>query len=140
MSDGAPRYGGYEPPHQPSWGQPPAAPPDHPLASTAMVLGIIGVAGGLLCWLPLLVAPVAWFQGHRALKEIDGSKGTLSGRSEAKAGVVLGAIGTALLVLALLAVALFVAILVWAGEVFSDGAQTYDTTLYQPFLALAATA
>ena len=55
----------------------------------------------LLCLLPLFVAPFAWFYGHRVITEVDASNGTLGGRSEGKAGLILGIIGTVLLILAL---------------------------------------
>jgi len=84
---------GYPPPGQP---QPPGGYgpyaygpvvyqwPKHPSAVTAMVLGIVAVAGGAMCYLPLLAAPFAWWQGHKVMQEIDASGGQLSGRSEAK--------------------------------------------------------
>jgi hypothetical protein len=99
-----PGWGSAQPP--PFYGYPPVpgylyAPPKHPSAMTAMVLGIVGVAGGLMCFLPLFVAPFAWFYGHRVITEVDASNGTLGGRSEAKAGLILGIVGTVLLILAL---------------------------------------
>lgn len=93
----------------PGYGYPyPVAPPAHSSATTAMVLGIVAVAGGFLCWLPLLLAPFAWFTGAKAVKEIDASQGMQSGRGEATAGKVLGIIGTALLALAVVAVTTFI--------------------------------
>lgn len=35
-------------------------PPDHPKATTAMVLGIVALAGGMICYLPFFLAPFAW--------------------------------------------------------------------------------
>ena len=118
MSDSTPRPGeptGHE--HQPNWGSayppPPGAaypppayypygpPPKHPNATTAMVLGIVAVAGGVLCYLPLLIAPFAWFTGSKAVRDIDESRGAQGGRGEAMAGKVLGIVGTALLALAI---------------------------------------
>jgi len=120
MSDSTPGPGdptGHE--HQPNWGSayppPPGAgaaypppayypygpPPKHPNATTAMVLGIVAVAGGVLCYLPLLMAPFAWFTGSKAVRDIDESRGALGGRGEAMAGKVLGIVGTALLALAI---------------------------------------
>jgi hypothetical protein len=103
--------------HQPNWGTayppPPGAaypppayypygpPPKHPNATTAMVLGIVAVAGGVLCYLPLLIAPFAWFTGSKAVRDIDESRGAQGGRGEAMAGKVLGIVGTALLALAI---------------------------------------
>ena len=73
----------------------PAAPQDHPKASTSMVLGILGL---VMCQ---IAAPFAWSIGKRTLAEIDASGGRLGGRSQAQAGYILGIIGTALLGLAL---------------------------------------
>jgi hypothetical protein len=91
-----PPYG--QPPYgQPPYGQAPMAyAPDHPKATTALVLGILGV---LVCG---LVAPFAWRIGKRTVNEIDASHGQLGGRGTAQAGYVLGIIGTALLLLGLL--------------------------------------
>ncbi len=93
---------------------PPPMLPKHQSATTAMVLGIISVAGGLLCYLPILAAPFAWVMGGRAVKEIDASGGTLGGRGEAMAGRVLGIIGTVLLILGIIAVIAIIVIVVVA--------------------------
>ena len=96
---GQPAYG------QPAYGQQPMGyAPDHPRATTALVLGILGL---VVCG---LVAPFAWRIGKRTLDEIDGSHGQLGGRGTAQAGYVLGIIGTALLLLGLLAGLLFMAL------------------------------
>ena len=100
------------PPRPVGWGAPlpppPLSPPDHPRASTALILGIIGLAGGAL-YLPLLISPVALLMGRRAMREIDASEGALGGRGNAKAGFILGVIGTALLALLLVIAVGFVA-------------------------------
>jgi hypothetical protein len=88
--------------------QPWATPPKHRHASTAMVLGIVSLVGGFLCWLPLVMAPFAWVTGGRALREIEASQGTQSGQGEALAGKVLGIIGTVLLALSIALIVLFV--------------------------------
>jgi hypothetical protein len=128
MSDSKPPPGGAPgPEQQPHWGEayppPPGGghpgypppgyypygpPPKHPNATTAMVLGIVAVAGGVICYLPLLIAPFAWFTGSKAVRDIDESGGAQGGRGEAVAGKVLGIIGTALLALALAAIVLLV--------------------------------
>ena len=88
---------------QPGYGQQPMGyAPDHPRATTALVLGILGL---VVCG---LVAPFAWRIGRRTLDEIDGSQGRLGGRGTAQAGYVLGIVGTALLLLGLLAGLLFI--------------------------------
>jgi hypothetical protein len=93
---GQPEYG------QPEYGQPQGSPPvgyapDHPKATTSMVLGILGI---VLCG---LIAPFAWRIGKRTMNEIDASNGQLGGRGTAQAGYIMGIIGTVLLALAVLA-------------------------------------
>lgn len=112
-------------PQQPAYGYPqqgygyPGYPvytkPDHPQASTALIVGIIGLAGGLtFCGVPLLASPFAWAIGQRAKNEIDREPDRWGGRSHANTGMILGIIGTALLALAL--IGLFVVVLVAAND------------------------
>ena len=88
----------YSQPGQPQPGYPTQGPmqyaPDHPQATTALVLGIVGivVCAGLL-------SPVAWWIGKKAVDEIDASQGRLGGRGAAQAGFILGIIGTCILAL-----------------------------------------
>ena len=84
--------------------------PNHPQATTALVLGLVGLIGGCLCGLPLLVAPFAWAIGARARREIAASHGQLGGAGNAQAGFVMGIIGTVLLVLAVIGVVLLVVV------------------------------
>jgi hypothetical protein len=79
--------------------------PDHPRATTAMVLGILGV---VLCQ---VLAPFAWVIGKQAMSEIDAAHGRLGGRGAAQAGYILGIVGTVLLGLAVLYL-VFVVVLV----------------------------
>ncbi len=111
-------------PAQPHPGQPyPAQPypgqpygyrrPDHPKATTALVLGLVAVVGAVaFAGLTLVVSPFAWVVGHRARREIRASGGYYGGESNATAGMVLGIIGTILLVLGILAVIALIAIFV----------------------------
>jgi hypothetical protein len=79
--------------------------PQHPSATTAMVLGIVSLAGLLFTvGITLLLAPAAWVVGARAVREIDASPGRYAGRDRAQAGKVMGIIGTVLLALGILAV------------------------------------
>ena len=74
----------------PSGARPPdgyPVPPDHPRATTILVLGGLGLG------------PFAWVMGRRALKEIDSSGGSIGGRRKVWMGYVCGIIATALLVL-----------------------------------------
>jgi hypothetical protein len=87
---------GQQPPYVPQPGQPAGYAPDHPKATTALVLGILGI---VICG---IIAPFAWRIGKQTLDEIDASNGQLGGRGSAQAGYVLGIIGTVLLGLGLL--------------------------------------
>ena len=65
--------------------------PDHPKATTVLVLGILGI---VLCG---LIAPFAWVMGNQVIREIDASGGTMGGRANANAGRICGMIGTILI-------------------------------------------
>ena len=91
------------PPPQPPYGPPnPYAPgfgpmvPDHPQATTVLILGILGL---VLC---SVLSPFAWVMGNRVVREIDASAGRLGGRSLANAGRICGIIGTVLIAVVLL--------------------------------------
>ena len=129
---GQPNYGG-----QPGYGQAPygapaayAGPGGAPDsgATTAMVLGIIGLAGGFFCGLPIVLSPFALFVGLAAKKRIDASAGALTGRGNAQAGFILGIIGTVLLILSILAITIIVIIGVSGGF---DDPSGYDS--YEPY-------
>ncbi len=90
-----------------------ASAPSHPQSTLSMILGIVGLVGALMfCGLPLVVSPFAWALGRNALKEIAASGGGLRGESEARAGMVMGIIGTALLALAVLVLVGFAVVLI----------------------------
>ncbi len=82
-----------------------AAVPDHPQATTVLVLGIASVFVGV-------VGPVAWIMGSRVKKEIEASNGRLGGLQNVTIGWILGIIMSVLLILGLLAfVVLFAVVL-----------------------------
>ncbi len=110
-------YGQQQPYGHPGYGQPGYSwtpkPPEHPSATTAMVLGLIGLVGILVCGgLTLVVSPFAWAVGSRAVREIDANPAAYSGREMASAGRVMGIVGTGLLALGVLAVIAFFALVV----------------------------
>ena len=90
-----PGYGGY------GYGY--APPAKHPEAASALTWGLVALIGGMVCYLPIVVAPYAWVKGRRVVREIDANPMPQGGRSEAHTGMVLGIIGTVLLALGLLA-------------------------------------
>ncbi len=112
---------GYQPGSPPAPGQPApyvpttpyggyaVRPPDHPRATLALVLGLVGVVGAFIfCGVPLLVSPFAWAVGHSALKDIRASQGRIGGESQARTGMILGIVGTALLILAVVVLILII--------------------------------
>ena len=94
-----PPYGA--PQYLPAYG--PVA-PDHPQATTVLILGILGL---LVCG---AIAPFAWVMGNRVVGEIDASNGAMGGRGNAQAGRVCGIVGSVLLGLALVFLLLLVVI------------------------------
>lgn len=65
-------------------------------AVTALVLGILGV---VCCG---LLAPIAWYLGNQEMKAIREGRSPAAGEGISKAAVILGIIGTVLLVLSVL--------------------------------------
>jgi hypothetical protein len=116
-----PSYPQAYPPQYPPPGYPAQAPvqyaPDHPKATTSLVIGILGV---VLCQ---ILGPFAWSMGKKTLDEIDASQGRLGGRGAAQAGYVLGIVGTVLLALSVLLIAIYVVfmIAVVGGGMFMGG-------------------
>ena len=101
-----PAYGQAPPPGAyPPQGQVQYA-PDHPKATTSLVLGILAL---VLCQ---VLGPFAWSMGKKTLNEIDASQGRVGGRGAAQAGYILGIVATVLLVLGLL---MFVFVIGLAG-------------------------
>jgi hypothetical protein len=105
---GAPQYGQQlphpqQPPGVPGYGYAAAPPSNHPSATTALVLSLVGLAGLVFCGgLTLVLSPFAWRLGSRAVAEIDANPGAYGGRDQANAGRIMGIIGTVLLGLGIL--------------------------------------
>jgi hypothetical protein len=93
----------------------PVARPDHPRATTSMILGILGLVICSGC------APFAWSIGGKAVKEIDASGGAYGGRGQAQAGYVMGIIGTILLGLSIIGGILWLVFVVIVGLSSSTG-------------------
>ena len=104
-------------PEQPGQPYPPGPPgypmqgpvqyaPDHPRATTSLVLGILGIVP---CQ---LLAPFAWWIGKKTLDEIDASQGRVGGRGAAQAGYILGIVGTVLLALSLVFILIYVVFMI----------------------------
>ena len=108
----------FEPPPPPVAIVPPSVPypPSSSGASTALVLGIIGLAGNLasccccLGLIPALCAPVAWWMGARELRSIREGLASPQGEGNARAGMICGIVGTAIIVLYVLGMAVYIAV------------------------------
>ena len=90
--------------------------PEASQATTALVLGLLGLLGGvsglLFGILGLLVgflSPFGWYLGRKEMKAIDAGLRDPTNRGTAKAGMILGIVGTGFIVLA---IALFVVIVI----------------------------
>jgi hypothetical protein len=104
----------YGAPYQPAYAG--GMVPDHPSATTSLVLGIIGLVGVVLCGgLTLVLSPAAWVVGAKAVREIDAAPGRFGGRDRAQTGKILGIIGTVLLALGVLAIIAFLVFAVAVG-------------------------
>jgi hypothetical protein len=86
------------------------APRDHPQTTTILILGILGLA---VCQ---ILGPFAWSMGNKALREIDASNGQLGGRDTTNVGRILGIIGTAILVLGVVAVLFFIVLGIYSAS------------------------
>jgi len=121
QQQGYPGQPGY--PAQPGYAYQPYAAytaPNHPKATTALVLGLVSLVGGLMCIVPVLVSPFAWVTGVKARKEIRQSNGQMSGDGMATAGMVLGIIGTVVLALILIGIVVFVIVAINDPSSFDD--------------------
>ncbi|GAA2146215.1 hypothetical protein GCM10009844_21950 [Nocardioides koreensis] len=88
---------------QPGYGYGAPAPANHPSATTALVLSLIGLVGIAFCGgITLVLSPFAWRTGAKAVREIDANPGMYGGRDQANAGRIMGIIGTVLLVIGII--------------------------------------
>jgi hypothetical protein len=102
-------------------GYPAAMQPEHPSATTAMVLGLVSLIGVVFCaGVTLVLSPFAWVIGSRAVRAIDAEPGRYGGRDKANAGKIMGIIGTVLLALGVIALIALVGLIVAVGHGSSD--------------------
>ena len=89
---------------EPMSSMPPPAPPSSKgssRATTALILGILGFVCCQLC------APFAWYMGNQEVKAIKAGTAPAAGQGLAMAGMILGIIGSVLLILTLVWVLFF---------------------------------
>lgn len=77
--------------------------PESSQATTALVLGILGI---VICG---ILAPIAWSIGNKELVAIDSGRRAPENRGTANAGRILGIIGTVLLGITIVFIVLIVA-------------------------------
>lgn len=108
-----PGPGGWGPPAGQAGWMPPfvAAPPTNALAIWSLCTSIAGLALGPVCFFPVLACPVGAILGHISLSQI--RRSGEQGRGLALAGVIVGWLATALVVLFIVLVG---AILVGSGS------------------------
>jgi hypothetical protein len=83
------------------YGQPyQAVAPEHPQGTTILVLGIVGLFF-------TICAPIAWFMGSKALKEIKASGITYSNEQQIVIGRILGMVLTIIALVALVFMIIF---------------------------------
>jgi hypothetical protein len=91
------------------YGQPyQAVAPEHPQGTTIMVLGIVGLFF-------TICAPIAWFMGSKALKEIRASGVHYANEQQIVIGRVLGMVITIIAIVALVFFIVFFIILAIVG-------------------------
>ena len=84
--------------NEPATPPPPGAPPAQAKSNrpvTSLVLGIIGIVCCAIC------GPIAWYIGKQELDAIAAGQAPAEGQGMAKAGMILGIVGTVLLVFSL---------------------------------------
>jgi hypothetical protein len=79
-------------------------PIEHPQGTTVLVLGIVGIVA---CG---LVAPVAWYMGSKAIKEIDANPSAYSNRSTVQIGRILGIVVSILYLLMIVGIIVLIAV------------------------------
>jgi hypothetical protein len=87
--------------------------PDHPKTQTVFILGIVGIFVGIC-------APIAWYMGSQALKEVAANPGQWNPGGNLKTGKTLGMIFTILYIIGIVAYILFF-IFVFAAALGTSG-------------------
>lgn len=85
--------------------------PEQSQATTALVLGILGI---VICG---VLAPFAWVMGKNEVDAIDAGRRNPANRGTANAGKILGIVGTVLLAIGVIFLVLFIAGAIAFGEI-----------------------
>jgi hypothetical protein len=118
---GDPYAGQYPPAGGAQYGQPVpygqpygAVPPEHPQGTLILIFGIIGIFSGIF-------APIAWYLGSKAKKEIAASGMQYSNQQNINIGRTLGKVFTIIYIAVILLTIVFSIIIVLAGLSQSTG-------------------
>ena len=96
------------------YGQPYGAPQEHPQGTLILVFGIIGIFSGIF-------APIAWYLGNKAKKEIAASGAHYANESQINTGRMLGKVFTIIYIVVIVLYIVFFIILVAVGVSQSGG-------------------
>ena len=100
------QYGGASPV---AYGQPyGAAPQEHPQGTLILVFGIIGIFSGIF-------APIAWYLGNKARREIAASGASYANESQINTGRMLGKVFTIIYIVSIVLYIIFFIILAAIG-------------------------
>lgn len=97
---------------EPTWTPPPPPVSAAPASNRAMISMILGILGIVCCG---ILAPIAWYMGGQELKAIQAGMADRKNEGLAKAGQILGIIGTILLALGLVWVVFFGGMAILSG-------------------------
>ena len=78
---------------------PPPAPPTAPASNRPVISLVLGIVGIVCC---AICGPIAWYVGKQELAAIAAGQSPAAGEGMAKAGMILGIVGTVLLVFGIL--------------------------------------
>lgn len=101
-------YGQPAPYGQPVYSQPYGALPEHPQGTTILVLGIVGL-------FVTICAPIAWYMGSKAQKEIAASGQRYANEQNITIGKILGMVLTILAIIGVAILLVFMVIAIVAG-------------------------
>jgi len=117
----APEVQGYQQPAYPPAeqsnyvvAQPYGALPEHPQGTTILVLGIVGL-------FVTICAPIAWYMGSKAQKEIAASGVRYANEQNINIGKIIGMVLTILAIVGIVIAVIFLVIVIVAGVATSGG-------------------
>ncbi len=89
-------------------------PHEHPQGTSILVLGIVGIFSGIC-------APIAWYMGNKARKEIAAGGMHYSNEQNINIGKIIGMVVSILAIIGLVIAVIFLVIAIIAGVASSGG-------------------